>query len=255
MFARVVPSLADVILVNGHATIGAYPGLRRVADRLTVYYPIIDEERFRPGSARQSHSPVLVGMAANINPDKGIEVFVEAAALLARNDSVRFVLVGAEHETHRNYARRLRARVDELGLNGRFQFAGEQSDVATWMRDMDVFVISSNFEGSTTTAIEAMAVGLPVVATDVGAVGEVVIDGETGVLVPRGDHVALAAATERLANDPKLRSAYGAAGRRRFDERFAARASLGPRVALYRRAIARGRHRRRRVREDRGDTD
>lgn len=236
-----LPYLADAILVNGHATVREYPGLSRAAGRMTVYYPMIDDAAFEDAQAIVPRQPgtLVIGMVANINPDKGIDVFVEAAGLLARRTELEFVLVGAEHDTHREYARQIHQRVKELGLDGRFEFIGERSDIAVMMRQMDVFVISSHREGSTTTAIEAMASSLPVVATNVGAVGEVVADGETGLLVQPGDPAALAAAVEALVEDEQLRTSLAVAGRKRFDDQFALPRALAKRALVYRRAASR----------------
>jgi Glycosyltransferase len=237
-----LPDLADVILVNGHATVPEYPGLSRAAGRVTVYYPMIDDAAFEDAQVIVPRQPgtLVIGMVANINPDKGIDVFVEAAGLLARRAELRFILVGAEHDTHREYARRIHERVRQLGIESRFEFTGERSDIASLMRGMDVFVISSNREGSTTTAIEAMASCLPIVATNVGAVGEVVADRETGLLVPPADPRAMATAVEALADDERLRTSLAVAGRKRFDGHFAVPVVLAKRALVYRRAAARG---------------
>ena len=229
-----VPDLADAILVNGYATLDEYPGLAKAADKVTVYYPMIDDAAFRNlGSRINPGGTMIIGMVANINPDKGIDVFVEAAGILSRRNDLQFVLVGEEHETHREYARRCHARVGELCLQSRFEFAGRRSDVADHMRHMDVFVISSDREGSTTTAIEAMASGLPVVATNVGAVGEVVANGETGLLVPPRDPMALATAVQVLLDDKHLRARFAIEGRRRFEHHFAMTEALSTRASVY----------------------
>ena len=135
LIALVLPYLADEILVNGRATVEAYPGLGRSRVPVTVYYPMVDEGSFGPRSTPgASRGDLVVGTVANINPDKGIDLFVEACGLLAERDHVRFVVVGAEHETHRAYASRARSRAEELGLTERLTFVGEQEDVAAWLQ-------------------------------------------------------------------------------------------------------------------------
>jgi glycosyltransferase involved in cell wall biosynthesis len=223
LVARVLPRLAETVLVNGDATADAYPGLRRrLGDRLAIYYPPADTERFTPSprlADRDSLERITVGTVANINPDKGYEYLVEAAYLVG-NSRIDFLFVGARHETHARYAARLEQRVQQLRLSERVRFVGPREDIADLLREMDLFVVSSVREGSTTTALEAMACGLPVVATRVGAIPEVVDDGVTGLLVPPRDPSALAAAIRTLAEDPALRERLGRAGRRRVLERF-----------------------------------
>jgi len=240
ILALVLPYLVDEILVNGHATVDAYPGLQWSRVPVTVYYPMIDEDAFHPRSAR-SPKPVvhLVGTVANINPDKGIDLFVETCGRLAERTDVSFVVVGAEHETHAEYARRARERADELGVAERVAFVGEQIDVAAWMRRMDVFVVSSRREGTTTTAIEAMASGLPIVATNVGAVHEVVADRQTGYLVAPNDAGALARGIASLLDDPALRERIGSLARAEYERRFAMPGALAARLGAYRGAIRR----------------
>jgi glycosyltransferase involved in cell wall biosynthesis len=122
-------------------------------------------------------------------------------------------------------------------------FVGEQSDIAAWMRRMDVFVISSRREGTTTTAIEAMASGLPIVATDVGAIHEVVEDGRTGYLVPSNDPEALAGRIAGLLDDPVQREKIGSHARREYERRFSMTSLLALRLHAYERALMRRGHR------------
>jgi glycosyltransferase involved in cell wall biosynthesis len=89
------------------------------------------------------------------------------------------------------------------------------------------------------SVLEAMAAGLPVIASAVGGVPELVVDGETGILVPPGDVAALADAIARVLTDADLRTSFGAAGRRRAEERFDVAAFRAAHVRLYRDALAR----------------
>jgi glycosyltransferase involved in cell wall biosynthesis len=103
---------------------------------------------------------------------------------------------------------------------GPFELLGERDDVRELLAVSDVFVLSSRSEGLPMSVIEAMAAGLPVVATAVGGVPELVVDGETGMLVPPGDERSLASALRRLLADPELRRQMGDAGRRRAEQLF-----------------------------------
>lgn len=241
----ILPFLADEILVNGDATRAAYLGLHSDRAAVTTYFPIVDDTAFFPRPEGQGdHAVQVVGTVANINPDKGIDLFVEACGLIAQRGGVRFVIVGAEHDGHRAYAERIRDRVDQLGIGHLITFVGGRTDVPTWMRAMDVFVISSRREGTTTTAIEAMASGLAIVSTDVGAIHEVIEDGRSGRLVPPGDPRRLAAVITEILGDEVTRETLGSEARRQFELRFSTADLLSSRLGSYSRALSRKRPRR-----------
>jgi glycosyltransferase involved in cell wall biosynthesis len=128
-----------------------------------------------------------------------------------------------------------RALADELGLGDAVRFVGFRLDVAEILASLDVFVLSSLSEGLSLTLLEAMAAGLPIVATRVGGNPEVVQDGDTGLLVPSGDPPALARALARLLLDAELRVQMGESGRRRYSQNFTLQAMVRGYVRLYRR--------------------
>ena len=121
----------------------------------------------------------------------------------------------------------------------RIELLGPRTDVTDVLARSDVFVLSSRSEGFPVSILEAMAACLPVVATAVGGVGEAVVGGETGFLVPPGDPQALAAALERLVADRELRLRLGAAGRSRALRHFDVTRYRAAHVDLYRRELAR----------------
>lgn len=123
------------------------------------------------------------------------------------------------------------------GIDG-VELLGERDDVPELLAHADVFVLSSLSEGMPISVLEAMAAGLPVVATAVGGVPEVVVDGETGLLVPVDDAQALAAALARLLADRALRLQMGAAGRRRAELRFDLPRFRRNHLDLYQRLLA-----------------
>jgi glycosyltransferase involved in cell wall biosynthesis len=133
----------------------------------------------------------------------------------------------------------LEAEIRAAGLLQRVELAGERRDVPQLLEDADVFVLSSRSEGAPLSILEAMAAGLPVVASAVGGVPEIVDDGTTGLLVPPGDAGALAAALERLLADPALRSRLGGAGWERVRERFDLAQLRRSHLELYDRELAR----------------
>jgi glycosyltransferase involved in cell wall biosynthesis len=224
--------IADAAMFNGQALADMHVNGRPLEAPSVVYYPPVDTVKFVESAERRAAtraslgipaSAPVVGMVANLNPHKGIEYFVRAAAILhsARPD-VWFVLVGARDANHVDYLARIEAEAATLGIpKERLILTGARADVENMYPCMDVKLITSaRNEGTTTTGMEAAACGVPVVATDVGAVREVVTDNVTGMIVPLCDAVALASATLRLLNDAELRRQMGQAGRRQAVERF-----------------------------------
>jgi sugar transferase (PEP-CTERM/EpsH1 system associated) len=141
---------------------------------------------------------------------------LRAARLVAdRDPAFRLTIVGDGPD-----GPRLTALADELGLRQHVQFLGFRSDVRSLLGSADLFVLSSLTEGISLTLLEAMAAGLPVVATEVGGNREVVVPGETGLLVPAGSPAALAEAMLTVLQDPDQARRMGGAGRRRVEERF-----------------------------------
>jgi glycosyltransferase involved in cell wall biosynthesis len=121
----------------------------------------------------------------------------------------------------------------ELGLRDRLHLLGLRDDIETLLRAADVFVQPSRSEGLPLAVLEAMAVGLPVVASRVGGIPEAVRDGETGVLVPPSQPAALAEELRKLLESPERRLELARAGRRRVREAFSLEAMLEKYLALY----------------------
>jgi glycosyltransferase involved in cell wall biosynthesis len=123
------------------------------------------------------------------------------------------------------------------GIGG-VELLGERDDVPDLLARSDIFALSTLSEGMPISVLEAMAAGLPVVATAVGGIPEIVVDGETGVLVPPQDVGALAAALERLLVDTELRRRMGAAGRARAEQLFDVARFRRDHLELYDRLLA-----------------
>ncbi len=156
---------------------------------------------------------LLVGTVGRLDPQKGQDVLLKALAMLPERFKGLVIGDGPDRE-------RLEERRRTLGLSRRCLLLGESRDVAGWLAALDVFVLPSYWEGIPNAALEALASGLPVAASAVDGVLEVVEDGRTGLLFPPGDPQALAAALTRLAGDPALRARLAEDGRRHVLERF-----------------------------------
>jgi glycosyltransferase involved in cell wall biosynthesis len=193
-------------------------------DRITVIRNGVALPRL-DGSARSGaraalgygQNEVVIGLVAWLNRAvKGVRYFVEAMPEIAREvPNARFLIVGGGDEEDG-----LRAEARRIGVADRVCFTGFQSDVTPFYRAMDISVLTSLSEGLSITLLESMAHELPVVATRVGGNPELVVEGETGFLVPARDVGAFVAQVTRLARDPALRAACGAAGRSRVEAEF-----------------------------------
>lgn len=172
----------------------------------------------------------LVGAVGRLCEVKGQRELIEA---LAQVPGARALLVGADLEQGGEYQRELERVAAALGVGDRVVFAGPRSDVGEVLSALDVVALPSWTEGLPLVVLEAMARKRPVVATPVGGTPEVVVDGETGWLVPPRDPGALAEALRRLLADAELRRRFGEAGYERVRERFSAAAMKRRMLEIY----------------------
>lgn len=177
------------------------------------------------------HQP-LVGMVAQVTPDKRHDLLIEAAArLVGRLPSCVFVLAG--ESVHHGFAARVKTLVSKLGLEDSVRWLGFVDHIPSLMQAIDVLVMPSKAEAFGLVLIEAMANGRPVVASDSGAVPELVSHTRNGYLFPEGDPEALADALFDLLNDPDKRREMGCQGKRMFLERFRLDREVTETLSLY----------------------
>jgi len=217
------------------------------AARTELIYNGADLTRFRPLTGAE-RDPVRAAMAlggdpwpadavlactvARLSPQKGLFDLLDAVpAVLSRFPQARFVIVG-DGELREP----IRKHIAAAGLQGQVRLAGSRplDEVATWLGAADLFVLSSRYEGLPFALIEAMAAGCPVVATDVGGVGEVVADESAGYLVPPADPPKLADAINRIVGDPQARRAMASAARARVLGSFTVDECYEKTTAIYR---------------------
>ncbi|MGZ4177105.1 MAG: glycosyltransferase family 4 protein, partial [Solirubrobacteraceae bacterium] len=176
-------------------------------------------------------APVLV-QTATLRPQKAVEVMIAATAIVRRaHPGVRLLVAGAGDIA------RFEAVAAAEGVADAVSLLGPRGDVADLLAAASVGVLSSDFEGMPLAVLEYMAAGLPVVATDVGGLPEIVRDGETGFLTAPRDPAALAERIGRLLSDPGLAREMGGRGRRRQRELFSREAMVGAVSALYERLL------------------
>lgn len=203
------------------------------ADRVTVCYNGVDVERFQPRAStgtlkRELGLPEETRLCLTIGQiglRKGQDVLAEAAALLAADGDQRthFVLVGERHsqkDESIEFDRALTRAFEQRLLAGRLHRLGYREDIAWLMNEADLLVHPAKQEPLGRVLLEAIASGLPIVATDVGGTTEIITHEESALLVPAGDADDLKAAMQRALGDPALCLSLAASARERALERF-----------------------------------
>ncbi|HSB70238.1 MAG TPA: glycosyltransferase [Candidatus Methylomirabilis sp.] len=229
-----VPLATHVVAVSETVASYASREFRVPPDRLSTIVNGVDLNHFRPSGRDRDGGPVVIGCTARLHPKNDHRTLLQAFARFSvRRPEARLLLVGRGPEEAR-----LRRLADALGISPRAHFLGEQPDVAPWLAQMHLYVQPSVAEGMPNSVLEAMASGLPVVATTVGGTPEVVVDGETGLLVPPRDPAAMAGAIEKISADPVMAEAFGRAGRLRVEMQFGEGVMLERLEALLDRLVA-----------------
>jgi sugar transferase (PEP-CTERM/EpsH1 system associated) len=206
-------------------------------DRIRVIRNGVDVDRFKPrpkslvrASLGLPQDALVVGTIGRFVPVKDQRSLIDAVALL-RADGVHCLAVLVGDGPLRGELQQFAA---DRGVASRVRFLGERRDVHEIIPAFDVFALVSVSEGMSNTTMEAMASGVPVVATRVGGADEIVVDGVTGRLVPASNPRALVDALEALLNDERLRTAYGLAARDRMEREFSLTRMIANYEAFYR---------------------
>jgi glycosyltransferase involved in cell wall biosynthesis len=205
--------------------------------RIVTVYEGIDVHRVQLEPAANIHAEFwlpthapIVGAVAALTQEKGHKYLIDAAALVIREvPEAHFVILGEG-----DLRPALERQVKELRLDKHVLLPGFRPDVLSFIRSFDLFVMSSLAEGLGTSLLDAMALSKATVATDTGGIPEVVVEGETGLLVPPRDHRALADAVIRLLKDPVKRGQMGAAGLARVTRVFSAERMVEKTLEVYR---------------------
>jgi glycosyltransferase involved in cell wall biosynthesis len=211
-------------------------------DKVCVIYNAVDWSQLHttmtPAEMRKAlgvpvNAPAVAGIIARLTEQKAHRVLFEAMAKHPALAALHLVVVGDGA-----LKAELKNRVDNLGLQARVHFAGARRDLGNVMAAIDLFVMPSLWEGLPLSMVLAMGAGLPVVATRVAGIPEVVHDGETGLLVAPDDSAALGQAMARLVTDPAFGARLGAAARTFVEPRFGVEGYLRSITSLYDRLLA-----------------
>lgn len=245
---RLAAACSDAELVQSAEDLETLARLGVPRRRLHLLGNGIDLERFDPGRVPEAAraatrrslgiapDEVLCGAVGRLVAEKGYrELFAAMASLRSSRPAVRLAVVGpAEPGKPDALSREEIDAARRLGV----VFCGTRTDMPELYRAMDLYVLASHREGFPRSAMEAAAMGLPVIATDIRGCREVVDDGGTGFLVPRGDPAALAGRIALLASDPGLRARLGEAGRRKAQRAFNQQRVIDTTLAVYEQLLA-----------------
>jgi glycosyltransferase involved in cell wall biosynthesis len=211
---RVAYTCAHKVVANSNAAAHRLAVERVPATKIAVVPNGLEVALYGPRRPRAVLRTVVV--VANLRREKGHDVLIDAAPdILGRFPATRFEFVGTGPEEER-----LAARARSRGVEHAFRFLGHQADVPGRLAAADIFVLPSHSEAFPNAVLEAMAAGLPIVASAVGGIPELVRDGRTGALVPAGHPAALADAICALIADPQHAAVLGESAREEAHARF-----------------------------------
>jgi glycosyltransferase involved in cell wall biosynthesis len=224
---RAAYGCAHLVVANSQAAADRLITERVPARKIAVVPNGLDFESFR--SRTVSRLPRRVVIVANLRPEKGHDVLIDAAAqVLARVPDARFEVVGGGPQLNT-----LLARCEARHVQHAFTFAGHQEDVAARLAAADIFALPSRSEAFPNAVLEAMAASLPIVASGVGGIRELIEHDRTGLLVPAGDAAALAARLLRIMTEPGLAGRLGHAARIAAHTRYSFDRMVASFDALY----------------------
>jgi glycosyltransferase involved in cell wall biosynthesis len=238
--ARRVDGLIAVAPDVKTSILAAMPGIP--AEQIAVIPNGVDTRRYRQtvdrAALRRSlgldERARLIAVVATLKEQKGHHILLDAAAsVVHRYPEAHFLLIGDGE-----LRPALVSRIGALGLEEHVHLLGTRHDVPNLLAASDLFALPSLWEGLAMALVEAMASGLPVVATDVSGTRQVMIDGATGLLVPPADAERLAAALVVLLEDPARAREMGVAGRNRVESQFSASRQAADHLALFHRELA-----------------
>jgi L-malate glycosyltransferase len=253
---RLIAKTATTVIANSSYTAASVLAAAPRA-HVEVVHNAVDLQRWDPtrfdrataraGLGAELDAPLLLGVVAQLSPWKGQDTAIEALRLLRDHGvDARLLLIGsakfvasATRFDNEAYVARLRGLVADAGLEDRVSWLGEREDVPELMRALDVLLLPSWEEPFGRAVIEAMAMGVPVLATNVGGPVEIIEDAREGYLLPPREPGAWADALARLAADAPLRRAMGEAGRAKAEREFTVEQHVVKMLAVYERAITR----------------
>ena len=239
---RLATTLSTHMIGNSQAIANELATLDKASrSKVSVIYNGIDAERFNPALSPflrkefgWNSNHVVFGCVANFFGYKRQADLVAAAEqIVAEFPLARFLLLGEDRGTMTE----VRQEIARCGLNDFFTIIPGRPDPENVYAAIDAYVCTSDTEGFSNVILEAMACGKPVIATNVGGNAEAVIDGQSGIIIPRRSPDAIAHAAKRLLQSPELRHSMGNLGRKRIEEHFSVKRMVAAHEELYTRLM------------------
>jgi glycosyltransferase involved in cell wall biosynthesis len=233
---------ADAVIAISHAVKDWLVQERHVpAEKVTVIHYGIEVERFtRPQPTRDSqdllHRQLVIGTLGRLEPRKGHEYLIRAMPDVLQQVPQAMLRI-AGHDPW-GYGKTLQAIIAESGANEQVRLIGFESDVPAFLHTLDVFALASRSEGFGQVLIEAMAAGKPVVASRIAPLSEIVVDGDTGLLVEPENPKAFAEAIVWLLTHPNVAHQMGLRGQKRVRDHFSAEKMAAETLALYQQVLS-----------------
>ncbi len=242
---------AERLVFVANKTITYYLGNSADKQKISVIYEPVDISYFdsrkfskeKKDDIRKkiavSEDYKIIGFIGNISPVKGLEYLIRVASEVVNhiNNKVKFIIIGEVSKGHIEYFASLKNQITELNLDKDIVFLGKMphAQLRTILSIIDVFLMTSTAEGTPLVILEAMSMGIPVVATDVGGISEQVTNGETGMVVPSKDVNAIAKAVIYLLENEEIRKQCGVNGRERTVKLFSLNKCVEEHRLLYKR--------------------
>lgn len=199
------------------------------SSKVEIIYNGVDIEEFRKAYDKREvirkemnvDNEIVIGMFGRFSPGKGHEEFLQAAKkIIEINKNVKFWIVGSPSYEEEEYAEKIHSLAKEFELSDYITFTGFRDDIPELMNAVDIIAVPSHAEAFGNVAIEGMAAGKPIAASNTDGLTDIVIDGETGIQFSPKDSNALANALQKLIDDKELRGKLGKAGLKLVEEHF-----------------------------------
>ncbi len=227
-FYKKIAKLSSVELIISNSTASSIPITKNISKKIKIIHNGIDIEEYShisKGTLRnetKTKNKIIIGYTGNIIPRKGLDILIKASAKVIqyRNDTVIVIIGRVPIGSNIDYQMKYSKLASDLGIANKIIFTGFKKDIRPYVQDMDILTLPSRQEPFGRSIIEAMALGKPVVASNIGGIPEIITHGKDGFLCPIEDIDALAKSLDKLIKDKSLRLKIGKEAKATIKDRF-----------------------------------